>query len=183
MLTAVQCSRGRAARGFTLVELMVVVLIMVTLSVMAAPVMNDMATRHKLDRLRAELIQSLQEARWEAVARGTPVTLARVTGCSTPLVDGADWSCGWVAFVDLDGDRVQGPTEVRLQVVAVPAGIRLSKPTSPTDSQQFNGFGQSTTLGQRFDLVPTDPDLVALSGSICFSTGTRFRYREGAGSC
>lgn len=170
-------------KGFTLVEMLVVVLIMATLSVMAAPVVTDMTARHRIDAVRAELIQSLQSARWEAVARGSTVTMTRITGCATPLLDSADWSCGWVVFVDADGDRVERAGDVRLQVVSVPAGVRVSKPTDPKESQQFNTFGQSTNLGQRFEITPADPALTSLAGSICYSTGTRLRYKPGTGSC
>lgn len=170
-------------RGFTLIEVLVVMAIMTILSVMAAPVVTDMAARHKVDMLRAELMQSLQEARWEAVARGNVVTLTRLTGCATPLIDATDWSCGWITFVDMDGDRLEEPGDLRLQVVTVPAGVRLTKPTAPSDSQQFNQFGQSTTLGQRFEITPTDARLASLAGSVCYSTGTRLRFKQGTGTC
>lgn len=173
----------RAGRGFTLVELMTVMALLTVVSAMAAPVMTEMVARHRIDRLRIELMQSLQSARWEAAARGSLVTMSRVTSCGTALTGSTDWSCGWVVFVDLDGDRIEEPGETRLQVVTVPTGVRLIKTTAPTDSQQFNTYGQSVNLGQRFDLTPTDPQLASLGGAVCFSTGSRVRFKPGTGAC
>ncbi|WP_302174569.1 GspH/FimT family pseudopilin [uncultured Hydrogenophaga sp.] len=170
-------------RGFTLVELLTVIAILTTLSAMAAPVMVGMVVRHRVDGLRSELIQSMQQARSEAMARGNTVTLARLTGCSTALLNTTDWSCGWTAFVDMDADGQEEAGDVRLQTVSVPIGVRLTKPTAPNTSQQFNQFGQSVTLGQRFELSPVDSQHASLAGSVCYSTGTRLRYKQGTGSC
>ena len=172
-----------AARGFTLVEILVVMAILTILSAMAAPVMADMVVRYRIDGLRTELMQSMQQARAEALARGNTVTLRRITGCATPLVDAKDWSCGWTAFVDMDADGLEEAGDTRLQVVSVPPGTRLRKATDPAETQQFNQFAQAVILGQRFELSPDDTRYVALAGSLCFSTGTRLRYKPGTGSC
>lgn len=169
--------------GFTLIELLLVMTVLGVLSALAGPVMADITAKHRIDLLRSELTQSLQESRVEAVTRNTTVTLLRTTTCATPLEDDKDWSCGWIAFVDLDGDRIQDPGEILLQSVSLPPGLKLSKQTSPTDAQQFNALGQSVALGQRFELRPSDSRFASLSGSLCFSTGTRFRYKPGTGSC
>lgn len=173
----------RLNAGFSLVEILVVLTILTILSAMAAPVMADMVVRYRIDGLRTELLQSLQQARAEAIVRGHTVTLRRQTGCSTTLANGGDWGCGWIAFVDLDGDGVEEAGDTRLQVISLPPGTRLAKATDPKDIQQFNPFGQSVTLGQRFELTPVDTRHAALSGSLCFSTGTRLRYKSGTGPC
>lgn len=86
-----------SSRGFTLIEVLCTLAMLSILSALAVPAMADMAARHRIDGLRAELIQSIQGARSEALARGQTVTLSRLTGCSTALVGASDWGCGWVS--------------------------------------------------------------------------------------
>jgi len=111
--------RPRRARGFTLVELLSVMTILAILSAMAAPVMADMVVRYRIDGLRTELMQSIQQSRAEAMVRGNTVTLRRTAGCATALVDSNDWSCGWVAFVDMDADGQEEAGDTRLQVISL----------------------------------------------------------------
>lgn len=172
-----------AARGFTLVELLTVITILAILSAMAAPVMADMVVRYRIDGLRMELMQSIQQARAEAMVRGNTVTLRRTAGCAIALAGSNDWSCGWVAFVDMDADGQEEAGDTRLQVISLSPGTRLRKTTNPAETQQFNQFGQAVQLGQRFELSPEDARHAALAGSLCFSTGTRLRYRTGTGPC
>lgn len=171
------------AQGFTLVEVLSVMVILAILSAMAAPVMADMVVRYRIEGLRAELVQSIQQARAEAVVRGYTVTLKRTTGCTTPLLDNKDWSCGWVAFVDLDADGEEEAADTRLQAISVSPGIRLKKASTPDTTQQFNQFGQSVGVGQRFEISSVDTRYASMAGSLCFSTGTRLRYKQGTGSC
>lgn len=102
-----------AARGFTLVELLTVITILAILSAMAAPVMADMVVRYRIDGLRMELMQSIQQARAEAMVRGNTVTLRRTAGCAIALAGSNDWSCGWVAFVDMDADGQEEAGDIR----------------------------------------------------------------------
>lgn len=173
----------RIVQGLTLVEVLSVMAILAILSAVAAPAMTDMLVRYRIEGLRAELVQSIQQARAEAVVRGYTVTLKRTTGCTTPLLDNRDWSCGWVAFVDLDADGEEEAADIRLQAISVSPGIRLRKASTPDDTQQFNQFGQSVGVGQRFELTPVDTRHASMAGSLCFSTGTRLRYKQGTGTC
>ena len=60
----------RNSRGFTLVELMIVVAIAALLLLLAAPSFQDMILKQRLRGINAQLITDLQFARTEAVARG-----------------------------------------------------------------------------------------------------------------
>jgi len=173
----------RVVQGLTLVEVLSVMVILAILSAVAAPAMTEMLVRYRIEGLRTELVQSIQHARAEAVVRGYTVTLKRTTGCATPLLDNKDWSCGWVAFVDLDADGEEEAVDIRLQAISLPPGIQLKKASSPDGTQQFNQFGQSVGVGQRFELTSVDTRHASMAGSLCFSTGTRLRYKQGTGTC
>jgi type IV fimbrial biogenesis protein FimT len=60
-------------RGFTLVELMVGVAVVVILLAIAAPAMTQLVAQKRLKSVNAELITSLQYARTEAVARNSSI--------------------------------------------------------------------------------------------------------------
>lgn len=57
-------------RGFTLIELMVVVAVVAVLVVLAAPSLREMILMQRLRGINAQLVTDLQYARTEAVSRG-----------------------------------------------------------------------------------------------------------------
>lgn len=57
-------------RGFTLVELLIVIAVSAVILVLAAPSMRDLIVMQRLKSTTAELVTDLQFARSEAVARG-----------------------------------------------------------------------------------------------------------------
>lgn len=90
----------RAARGFTLPELMAVIAIVAILASIAMPSLSDLIYSQKLKSGSSELHTALLRTRSEAVKRNMEVTLKPVTGSS--------WVSGWTianpntAGVDLE---------------------------------------------------------------------------------
>lgn len=111
----------RRAPGLALVELMIVLAIMAVLAGLAAPDLRDLIRRYRLDAAVTDLFGAIDLTRSQAIARGSRVQLV-------PLeAGGANWSSGWIVFVDADGDRRPGPAE---EVIAshgpLPEGIVIS---------------------------------------------------------
>ena len=80
------------ARGFTLVETMIVVAILAIFAAMAGPSFIDMVKTAKLRSAASDFYSSLLSARSEAIKRRTNMSV-------TPI--NADWAKGWsVTFVD-----------------------------------------------------------------------------------
>lgn len=75
---------GRPASGFTLTELMVVIVIISILAVMASP--RDMMTGTRVSSAATDIHLSLVRARSEAIKRNENVTVTAV---------GGDWKSGW----------------------------------------------------------------------------------------
>lgn len=96
--------RHNPSRGFSLIELMVVVAVSAVLIAVAAPGLTDMATSAKLNFESDRWVATAQQGRSEAIKRNRVVTMCAWTGatddndqpvCATS--GGAEvWSSGWV---------------------------------------------------------------------------------------
>ncbi len=93
------------SRGFSLIELLVVLSIAAVLIALAAPDMRELIKRRRLDSAVTDLYGAIDLARAQAIARGSRVQLVPLEPA------GANWSAGWVVFVDANGDRRPGPAE------------------------------------------------------------------------
>jgi type IV fimbrial biogenesis protein FimT len=87
--------RSRAARGFTLVELMVTLLVLAVLLGLAVPSFRDAALSSRLTGYANDLVASVQIARSEAIKRNATVTLCASTNGSTCATAGG-WEVGWI---------------------------------------------------------------------------------------
>ena len=72
-----------AQRGFTLIELMIVVTLVAVLISLTAPSFTRMLARGKLEGAAGELVTDLQYARSEAVARNAQVAIYTGANCYT----------------------------------------------------------------------------------------------------
>jgi prepilin-type N-terminal cleavage/methylation domain-containing protein len=73
-------------RGFTLIELMVTMAVLVILITIGVPSFNDLVQNQRVKTAVSELHSSLIFARSEAIKRNAEVTITR---------NGASWSNGW----------------------------------------------------------------------------------------
>lgn len=86
-------------KGFTVVELMLVLVVAAILLGVGVPAFRSLLTSNQLTTTSNALVASLNLARQEAVSRGEPVAACpspNGTACS----GGTDWAVGWMVFVD-----------------------------------------------------------------------------------
>ena len=83
--------RGNAARarGFTLVELLTVVVVLVTLTLIAVPSFNELTRSQRVQMAAMDLFTSLLRARSESIKQNTDVTLSPA----------GTWAAGWAVMV------------------------------------------------------------------------------------
>ncbi len=82
-------------RGFTLIEVLVVIAILGIAAALAMPGYRALISGSQRSEAASELYVSLMQARSEAVARNSAIALV-------PIDD--DWAFGWQVMVDADGD-------------------------------------------------------------------------------
>lgn len=99
------CSTRRAG-GFTLIELMVTITLIVTLLALAAPSFATFQRNSELTTAANAMLSSLTAARSEAMKRGRNVSVVPA--------DGSNWDSGWIVFVDTDASGTLNGAETEL---------------------------------------------------------------------
>lgn len=131
------------ASAFALVELMAVLFVTAIVLAIAVPDMRAMLRQYQFNAAVNDLSGAIGLARAQAMARGQRVVLAPAEPA------GADWSLGWVAFVDRDGDRRPGGDEELIATHGpVAKGIVVSAVFSSQklpDYLAYNSAGRSCT--------------------------------------
>jgi type IV fimbrial biogenesis protein FimT len=172
------------SKGFTLIEVMVSLAILGILASLAAPSFSESIKRYRVNAIKDDLIASMQAARSEAIRRGTPVILLRLTGCGAEAGDSDSWSCGWQTVVDADSNGSASATEIAaaLQVTTVPAGYDVMH-TGLGAQVIFNRWGQAG-VGQIFVATQTNDGVAGKATiTLCMSSGGRTRSVKGEATC
>lgn len=92
-------SRATLEKGYTLTEILVVLLVMLILLSTGVPSMGKLIRRYQMSTVVSDFYTSLQLARSEAIRRGTRIDLV-------PAGDGRDWKHGWIVMHDKNGNRI-----------------------------------------------------------------------------
>jgi type IV fimbrial biogenesis protein FimT len=87
------------ARGFTLVELLATLSVLVILTSLAAASMSKTVNNNRIYAIQTEFVASLALARSEAARRGLPVMLS-----ATAPASGNAFGGGWSVWVDTDSN-------------------------------------------------------------------------------
>ena len=103
------------APGFTLVEAVACLAIASLLFGVAIPVGSSALARADASAARSALLASLTEAVRHSALTGTEVVLCPGNGSATGCRKSFDWTGGWIAFADIDGDRRRDLNETLLR--------------------------------------------------------------------
>jgi type IV fimbrial biogenesis protein FimT len=151
--------RLRVERGFTLVEVMIVVAILAVVAAIGAPEFSRFIADQRLRATATDLVASLLVARSEAIKRNADVTLAR---------SASGWPGGWTVAA--------GGTEVDRR--DLPSG-KLDSPSSATNVV-FQSTGRPTTA---FALELRDAHYGTAITPRCVRVGLDGRPAQSRGSC
>ena len=143
----------RPQRGFTIIELITVIVILAIILAFAIPSMRDLIQRNRLVSQTNDLITDLKLTRTNALTTGMPATI-----CSSEdgVACNGDWNDGWIVFYDCDGDgtvdsgnvcpNINGLNQIPEQIIKVQSGVVTD--TAVTDIQN-----SGTANKVRFDSV------------------------------
>lgn len=152
---------GSTARGFTLIEMLVVIAMVAVLSALAAPSVRDFMVRSAMSSAAGEFQASVLRARNEAANKNicTTMCLSTTTNADAPSCDTKDendWQKGWIIFLNLDCDsslnspkksndvffvRQDGDPNILIQSQSSPAVRKIS-----FNSRGYNTLGSATEL-------------------------------------
>lgn len=154
-------------RGFTIIELMAVIVIIAILAALAAPSMRDMIVRNRIATISADIGRDLSTARSTAVQRGVRIGMCAAASPYTSC-NSTGWQTGWIMYADpgrdgfTTGDEVLrvheaipnnfavtvAPTAGNTVITFVPAGGTLDgAANSRTFTTCYSGFiGRITTV-------------------------------------
>ncbi len=143
-LPAVAKLRGH--RGFSLLELMATLVLVVVVMGVGAPSMFDMIRTSTLIAINNEVVVDMQFARSEAIKRNLSVTVCAANTASNGCKNGTDWSDGWIVFgesISVNGTVDPGETIFRIHkgTNRDSMKINMTAATNLTNALVFLGNG------------------------------------------
>ena len=126
-------ARAGLQHGFTIVEILLVIVIMGVLLTIAAPSFVSFTANQKVNTASFELYAAMMFARSEAIKRRQDVTVAPVSG---------DWKNGWTVVTNVGGVDTALRTQDPLSGVAFTVSPALVSAVFRLDGRLTNSFGK-----------------------------------------
>lgn len=140
----------RRESGFTLIELMLTIAVAAILLGVGIPSFSNMIETNRRTAVVNGLVTDIHAARAEAMARNVDVVLCRGNGndASPGCTTGAEWSSGWLAFVDADDDGTfdSGTEDIIAVQSRIPNGINLYGSSASVVFSRFGGTSDSFSV-------------------------------------
>ena len=165
-------------RGFTLIEVLVVIAILGVLAALAGPSFTPTIERWRVRQAVESLTSTIYYARSEAIKRGGRVAIQKLpnntNGCTTAS-NARDWDCGWFVCENTNDDEDCDASEPVLQRYDAPTNLQITR-TGGAASIKLNRWGLVDGAWLGFSLVPLNKSTTnPAARGICMSSGGRIR--------
>lgn len=172
-------------KGFTLVELMITLGILVILLAIGVPAMQQFLQKRQALARSDNFISTMKYARSEAIKRGKRVTVCRTTTADsvTPSCDttSTNWSSGWLVFEDTAPIGAFDHTKeilFKVQQGMPGPGSIVFRPSASQTSISFTADGLAVGSQSSFVINP-DSDTSSITGKRCVAISLMGRVRLG----
>ncbi len=178
--------RRRPARGFTLIELAIVLAIVAILLRVAAPGMSRTVAARALAAQSSEFMAALRFARAAALQRGTAVTMCACVPGGLPLAcqgpHAADWRSGWIVFAD---PARRGIPDGSTPLLRIQQALQRSGGVAGTRGRiSFTAAGYSTDGSSHFLFSPPAEAAADAPAAVMVCVSKQGRPRlAGTGAC
>jgi type IV fimbrial biogenesis protein FimT len=169
-------------RGFTAIELLIVIAVIAVLAALAGPSFTPIIERWRVRQAAEDLQASLYYARSEAIKRGGNVTITKSPNSSNcaNASSNTQWGCGWT--VDAGGTSLQqvaAPNRVAITLAGSSGSISVDR-----WGMLSHGSAVGTTVAMDFLLAPLGMDANNKSSlRLCTGVGGRIVQIKGSESC
>ena len=165
-------------RGLTLIELLITISILAVLLGLAAPSFTPLLERWRVAQAVESLKSALMLARSEAIKHGGNVYLEKLppttAGCITDNTN-QDWDCGWVVFLDANGNKRWNAGE-EIQSYTTPPNITVTRSKSGVtiSADRWGMMDGANLVGFTIAPHPQGISSPATKG-LCMASGGRIR--------
>lgn len=157
----------RAMAGFTLIEVMVVIVIAAVLMVWALPTYKNMVTQYRMTDELAQIQSDVELARSSAIRTGVDVAMCPTASpaASVPTCTGSnEWNAGWVMYTEANSTSFVTGVDTVLRAHAAFSGTDTlqsfnalqgaTNPSGSVNSIVFNRMGGTASFGANETATP-----------------------------